>query len=224
MEERKLNEKESLELIAQMIQNTKNRLETNCGMPFLFWGYTTLFVSLLIWFLVVTTRNYYWQYLWFLLPIIAGTGTYLSTRNQQPGIKTHLDKVINYIWLVFGITGFLISMLAMFFWQLPILFIILLLMGMGTTLTGLVVGYKTVTYGKPPADSNPGNNTGPVRCGHTCVSQNSPYIPYFLFTSIKVRKTDEKKECFSNNNQLESTVINYNPPESTFRNPHIVSL
>lgn len=51
----------------------------------------------------------------------------------------------NYIWLVFGITGFLISMLAMFFWQLPILFIILLLMGMGTTLTGLVVGYKTVT-------------------------------------------------------------------------------
>ena len=65
MEERKLNEKESLELIAQMIQNTKNRLETNCGMPFLFWGYTTLFVSLLIWFLVVTTRNYYWQYLFF---------------------------------------------------------------------------------------------------------------------------------------------------------------
>ena len=57
MEERKLNEKESLELIAQMIQNTKNRLETNCGMPFLFWGYTTLFVSLLVWFLVVTTRK-----------------------------------------------------------------------------------------------------------------------------------------------------------------------
>ena len=51
----------------------------------------------------------------------------------------------NYIWLVFGITGFLISMLAMFFWQLPILFMVLLLMGMGTTLTGLVIGYKTVT-------------------------------------------------------------------------------
>ena len=46
MEERKLNEKESLELIAQMIQNTKNRMETNCGMPFLLWGYTTVFTSL----------------------------------------------------------------------------------------------------------------------------------------------------------------------------------
>ena len=145
MEERKLNEKESLELIAQMIQNTKNRMETNCGMPFLLWGYTTVFTSLLVWLLVTYTQNNNWQYLWFMLPIIGGTGTYLSARNQQPTVKSHLDKVISYIWLVFGTAGFLISLLAMFFWKLPILFIILLLMGMGTTLTGLVINYKTVT-------------------------------------------------------------------------------
>ena len=65
MEERKLNEKESLELIAQMIQNTKNRMETNCGMPFLLWGYTTVFTSLLVWLLVTYTQNNNWQYLWF---------------------------------------------------------------------------------------------------------------------------------------------------------------
>ena len=70
MEERKLNEKESLELIAQMIQNTKNRMETNCGMPFLLWGYTTVFTSLLVWLLVTYTQNNNWQYLWFMLPII----------------------------------------------------------------------------------------------------------------------------------------------------------
>ena len=109
MEERKLNEKESLELIAQMIQNTKNRMETNCGMPFLLWGYTTVFTSLLVWLLVTYTQNNNWQYLWFMLPIIGGTGTYLSARNQQPTVKSHLDKVISYIWLVFGTAGFLIS-------------------------------------------------------------------------------------------------------------------
>jgi hypothetical protein len=128
-----------------MIQNTKNRMETNCGMPFLLWGYTTVFISLLVWLLVTYTQNNNWQYLWFMLPIIGGTGTYLSARNQQPTVKSHLDKVISYIWLVFGTAGFLISLLAMFFWKLPILFIILLLMGMGTTLTGLVINYKTVT-------------------------------------------------------------------------------
>jgi len=93
MEERKLNEKESLELIAQMIQNTKNRMETNCGMPFLLWGYTTVFTSLLVWLLVTYTQNNNWQYLWFMLPIIGGTGTYLSARNQQPTVKSHLEPV-----------------------------------------------------------------------------------------------------------------------------------
>lgn len=120
-------------------------MKTNCGMPFLLWGYTTVFTSLLVWLLVTYTQNNNWQYLWFMLPIIGGTGTYLSARNQQPTVKSHLDKVISYIWLVFGTAGFLISLLAMFFWKLPILFIILLLMGMGTTLTGLVINYKTVT-------------------------------------------------------------------------------
>lgn len=92
MEERKLNEKESLELIAQMIQNTKNRLETNCGMPFLFWGYTTLFVSLLIWFLVVTTRNYYWQYLCY--------GSYSLSSQEQELTSLHVisSRVSRLIW------------------------------------------------------------------------------------------------------------------------------
>lgn len=40
MNDRVLNEKESLELIAQMIQNTKSRMTRNSGAPFLIWGYT----------------------------------------------------------------------------------------------------------------------------------------------------------------------------------------
>ena len=89
MEERKLNEKESLELIAQMIQNTKNRLETNCGMPFLFWGYTTLFVSLLIWFLVVTTGNYGNTY-----------GSYSLSSQEQELTSLHVisSRVSRLIW------------------------------------------------------------------------------------------------------------------------------
>ena len=90
MEERKLNEKESLELIAQMIQNTKNRLETNCGMPFLFWGYTTLFVSLLVWFLVVTTGI-----------IIGNTyGSYSLSSQEQELTSLHVisSRVSRLIW------------------------------------------------------------------------------------------------------------------------------
>ena len=55
MNDRVLNEKESLELIAQMIQNTKSRMTRNSGAPFLIWGYTTIIVSLLVWFLLKET-------------------------------------------------------------------------------------------------------------------------------------------------------------------------
>lgn len=38
MEDKKLNEKESLELIAQMIQNTRRNLDEGSGNMFLVWG------------------------------------------------------------------------------------------------------------------------------------------------------------------------------------------
>ena len=51
MEDRQLNEKESLELIAQMIRNTQHGLEKGKGIPFLIWGYVTITVSLAVWYL-----------------------------------------------------------------------------------------------------------------------------------------------------------------------------
>lgn len=51
------------------------------------------------------------------------------------------------MWTVFGLSAFLLSCVAVFWWDIPILFTILLLMGMGTALTGLIVGMKVVTVG-----------------------------------------------------------------------------
>ena len=46
MEDRKLNEKESLELITQMIQNTRRNLDAGGGNMFLLWGYVGVVVTL----------------------------------------------------------------------------------------------------------------------------------------------------------------------------------
>lgn len=51
MDNKKLNEQESLELIIQMIQNTKFKMVKNAGTPFLVWGYMTVVTSLLVWYL-----------------------------------------------------------------------------------------------------------------------------------------------------------------------------
>lgn len=145
MDDRSLNEKESLELIAQMIQNTKCRMARNSGMPFLIWGYTTIAISLLVWFLLKETGDYNWQWLWFLLPATAFPLTLWMNRRQQKMVKTYIDSVVAYVWTVFGLGGFFVSCAAIFFWNLSILFIILLMMGMGTALTGLIIKMKVVT-------------------------------------------------------------------------------
>lgn len=145
MDDKKLNEKESLELIAQMIQNTKRRMAKNSGAPFLIWGYTTIIVSLLVWFLLTETGNYNWQWLWFLLPTVAFPSTLWIARKQEKLVTTYMDRVVGYVWIVFGWGAFFVSWVSIFFWSMSVLFVILLMMGMGTALTGLIIKMKVVT-------------------------------------------------------------------------------
>ncbi len=143
-QDRQLNEKESLELIARMIQNTKQKMEEGSGTMFLIWGYITVIVTLLVWGIVFYTQNYYWQFLWFLLPISGSIATliYKKQEDKKPRVTTYIDRIIGYVWAVSGITGFLLSMVSIFVYTIPILFIIILIMGIGTTLTGLIINFR----------------------------------------------------------------------------------
>lgn len=141
MEDRRLNEIESLELISQMIRNTKTRVVKHAGTPFLIWGYATVLIAFVVWYLVTSTGNYHWHLLWFALPVVCVPLNYWANRKQEAVVKTYVDRVVNYIWIVFGAAAFLISTAA-FIMPVPILFVILLLMGMGTILTGMVIQFK----------------------------------------------------------------------------------
>ena len=148
MEERKLNEKESLELISQMIRNTQQKLVRGNGAPFLIWGYVTITVSLTIWFLLGKTGDYRWNYLWFLIPLFGYPLMLFFTKERERRVKTYLDKVISYVWIAFGFAGFAVSIVAMFYWRLhlPILFIVVLLMSVGTAITGLIIQFKPIAF------------------------------------------------------------------------------
>lgn len=148
MEDRKLTEKESLELISQMIRNTQTKMEENSGTMFLIWGYISVFTTMLVWSLLMLTDNYQYQWLWFIIPVGGYLSTWLFYRNRirKPRASTYIDRVIGYIWLVLGITGFSLSMISIVTYKYPILFIIVLIMGIGTTLTGLVIRFKPLTY------------------------------------------------------------------------------
>ena len=55
MEEKKLSEQESLELISQMIRSTRKNMEVGSGNQFLYWGYFTAALSVLVFLLVYYT-------------------------------------------------------------------------------------------------------------------------------------------------------------------------
>ena len=132
MEDKQLNAAESIALISRMIDNTRNRMLRNSGRPFLVWGYVTVFTTLLVMGAVYYFQNPKWNILWMLLPVLGALLMWL-TRD---------------VWLVMGLTAWFVSMLSLFSQiRLPILFIILLTMGMGTTITGLIIRFRPATAG-----------------------------------------------------------------------------
>lgn len=148
MEDKVLTEKESLDLISQMIRNTRSRLEDNSGIPFLIWGYTTVIVAVIVWSLVTTSGNYLWHWLWFAIPVFGGTLWLLHNKkqlNNRSRVITFVDRAISHVWMVFGIASFMISIIALLTY-IPILFIVLLTMGMATAITGLIIRFKPIIF------------------------------------------------------------------------------
>ncbi|MDR0973901.1 MAG: hypothetical protein LBM61_07970 [Prevotellaceae bacterium] len=157
MEDKTLSQAESLELITQMIQNTRMKLGRGSGSPFLIWGYATVFTTLLVYLLLFVTGSYQALWLWFLLPVLGGL-FWWQHHSHHKTVRpiTYIDRMTSNIWMVCGIVGGVISVLTMLtsmeilgqvVWRFPILFVICLVMGMGTTLTGLVIRFVPVTIG-----------------------------------------------------------------------------
>ncbi len=149
MENKKLNEKESLELIARMIRNTHENLETRGGKSMLVNGYTTFLTSIVIYFLVGYTLNPYYHLLWFIIPVVGIIWKYIDKRSHPQKVTTYIDRVVGYVWMVAGIIVWLSACAAFFsvFSMLPILFVVALMINTATIITGLVIKFKALTIG-----------------------------------------------------------------------------
>lgn len=144
-EKQQLDERQSLSLILRMVDSTRERVIRDLGTPFLVMGYVTVFSSLAVWLAFEHTGDYRWQFLWFTIAL-AGIGCWVRERRRGrlQRATTYVDRIVGYIWATFGIVAFLQSMLSIFT-PLPILYLTVLLMGLGTALTGLIVRFRAYT-------------------------------------------------------------------------------
>ena len=148
MEERKLNEKESLELIAQMIQNSKKNLQVGRGNQFILWGWLGAITSLAVMAMLMWTKNPMWNWLWFAIPVIGWPVMMWQLKKGKKTVVTFTDKVLKSVWMSIGSIGMLGIFLMSIYAKNMMLMLpgACILMAIGVFITGTVLNdQKTKT-------------------------------------------------------------------------------
>lgn len=156
MEEKVLNERESLQVITSMIERTKMRLREGAGDLMLLWGYLTVGVAALVGALLFLTGNQAWNWLWFLIWIIGGTVTPVMVKKQNVnfGAKTYIDRLCSGIWSLVGWSalGMTAVCLGLFLfdgkdaWSVMLVFA-LLVVGIIEAVQGMIIKEKSLIFG-----------------------------------------------------------------------------
>ncbi len=155
MEDKKLTEKESLEVITSMIARTKARY-LGSGNILLMWGYLAVFSSILVWILLAATQQSVWNWLWFAIPVIGMPLTSIMARREKrtDGVVTYSDKITSHLWSIFGVSEIVLTLICLGFsliggikcWTAMIVYTIIAA-PFAEIAQGLIVKEKSLTWG-----------------------------------------------------------------------------
>jgi len=147
--ETKFTEQQSLQVIHEMIENTKAKFQDN-GFFYLLWGWLVLIASLSHFIML----NFGIEYAWLPWPVLmigggiaSGIAGYKLGKKTQ--VKTFFDTAISSLWLAFVITLFIILISAgvgQISWSTANVLIIALY-GLGTFISGNMMKFKPLIFG-----------------------------------------------------------------------------
>ncbi|MDR1602039.1 MAG: hypothetical protein LBS42_06375 [Tannerella sp.] len=114
--EQKFTEQESMEVITEMINRARNNFSRNMDMA-IFWGYLVAATAIGNFILLHTLTNKIDAYLvWFLMIPGAVVSYFIRRRaDRTVVVKTHIDRIIDAIWVGNGVSIFV-------FWGLLTIF------------------------------------------------------------------------------------------------------
>ena len=105
-QEKMLTEKESLDLIATMIQKAKGNFHER-GTSAIMWGAVVGFCGLFSFFKFEFEINTGWFDVWLLTLLAIIPQIYLAIKESRDiKVKTHQQEALNAVWIVYGITIF----------------------------------------------------------------------------------------------------------------------
>lgn len=117
MEEKNINSQESMAIISEMIERSKNRRYLGDGNILLLWGYTVVAVAALVWILLALTHHPAMNWFWFLIWIIGGIATPIMVRKRRDkkGVTTYADNLCNALWSIVGYSAIALTFICLGF-------------------------------------------------------------------------------------------------------------
>jgi len=146
-EEKYLSPKQSLKVITETIIKTKDNFR-NKSFYFLLWGWLLAVASFLSFFLQQFTD---FQFYHLPFPVLTATGivttlVYHTKRKSFELTQTYLSYFLSILWLVLGVSFITVVMINVSQNLLPFTYT-LLVAGIGTLVSGLVMKFKPLTLG-----------------------------------------------------------------------------
>ena len=152
-----LSAENSLRIITETIERSRNAIAKNTGKPLILWGSLVTVTSVIIWALWSKTGTPMWNLLWFAMTAIGAFGTMVIMRNQERVPESETKRILGSIWKWFGI--FSIGLYALLWVVALILYasgetavlhvdltlIISLMMGLCGAISGAVMKMKSVS-------------------------------------------------------------------------------
>lgn len=153
MEEKTINEKESLEIISRMIQSSKDKMRVGSGNELLYYGYAAAILGVAVQTMFAITSNPTWCWLWMLM-FVAWLFRSLSIRGKRSEVKTYTDKMMEQVWTVIGcmfVLTTIVFMVLMFIYHQGGLMSFLMPLsiiycGIGVSITGIIIKERWVEF------------------------------------------------------------------------------
>ena len=146
--DQQFNEQNSLQLIESMINKAKNNFSES-GTLYLLWGIVVFICSMVQFVAIHFYNNQNAYYIWFLTwLVVIYQVVFLSRRAKTEKAKTYTADIIKYVWICFVASMFLFIFILQY--QKAYYSInpaILVLYGMPTFLSGIILKFKPLVAG-----------------------------------------------------------------------------
>ena len=144
MEEKIITEQESLAIIQNMMNKTKEQLFDNSNL-FLLWGFAA-FICTITQYILIKTNVQDSEAVWIAMPIIAIIHIYVVIKQRKKiKIQTYNGNAISALWTAIGFSFICITFFSVT--KINILPSIVLLYAIGTFVTGKIIDFKPLVIG-----------------------------------------------------------------------------